>query len=71
MEIIANESEIITLDASATKDPDGDIIDFVWEVYKEPSTFKGDVKIDNINKKKCKVHIPLDSSGKKYISFFR
>ena len=34
-------------DASASHDPDGNPLDFRWEIYAEPSTYKGKVNMEN------------------------
>lgn len=54
----------LVLDASASFDPDGNDLNYNWSIYKEPSKYKGDVKIEGSNAPKCKVHIPEDARGK-------
>ncbi|MGY6520080.1 MAG: nucleoside hydrolase-like domain-containing protein [Mongoliitalea sp.] len=39
--------DIITLDASESFDPDGNVLNFRWSFYEEPSTFKGEISIEN------------------------
>lgn len=54
----------IVLDANGSTDPDGDNLIYQWSVYTEPGSYKGNVKIEGGNAKKCKVHIPSDATGK-------
>lgn len=51
------------LDAGASTDPDGDELTYHWSVYTEPSSYKGEVKIEGSNAPKCQVHIPADAKG--------
>lgn len=51
-------------DASASYDPDGNPLDFRWEIYAEPSTYKGKVNMENGDSPKCRIHIPAEASGK-------
>ncbi len=54
----------LVFDASKSKDPDGDQLDYKWSVYNEPSTYKGRVTIEDSSRSKCKVLIPSDALGK-------
>lgn len=54
----------LSFDASASKDPDGNQLNYKWFVYNEPGTYNGTVMIENSYSSKCKVHIPSDASGK-------
>lgn len=54
----------VALDAGKSSDPDGNMLTYKWSVYKEPGSYKGDVKIEGGNSEKCKVHIPADAAGK-------
>ena len=54
----------LTFDASESKDPDGNQLDYKWSVYYEPSTYKGAVTIEKSSASKCKVLIPPDASDK-------
>ena len=51
-------------DASASYDPDGNPLAFRWEIYAEPSTYKGKVNMENGDSPKCRIHIPAEASGK-------
>lgn len=59
----ANAGNSLTFDASESKDPDGNQLDYKWSVYDEPSTYKGTVTIEKSSAYKCKVLVPSDASG--------
>ena len=54
----------MTLDASASSDPDDDVLVFQWWVYQEAGTYAGDVTVTNSDKNKTQVTIPTDAGGK-------
>lgn len=54
----------IVLNANGSTDPDGNSLTYKWYVYSEPSSYKGEVNIEGMNKGKCDVHIPTDAIGK-------
>tara|TARA_R110002096_G_scaffold385791_3_gene579628 strand:+ start:4808 stop:6301 length:1494 start_codon:yes stop_codon:yes gene_type:complete len=57
--------KLITLDASASFDPDGDTIKYHWWVYKEAGTYNGNNQIiTNPSRFKTEITIPKDASGK-------
>jgi hypothetical protein len=60
----AKAGNILTFDASESKDPDGNQLDYKWFVYNEPSTYRGTVTIEKSSASKCKVLVPSDASGK-------
>lgn len=47
--VTVNASEVITLDASATSDPDGDRLAFEWWVYREAGNIEEDIDIHEQN----------------------
>ena len=57
-------NSILTLDASASFDPDGNDLIYNWSDYKEPGNYKGGVRIENSGAAKCQIHIPADAKGK-------
>lgn len=54
----------VVFDASESKDPDYDQLDYKWFIFKEPSTYKGAVNLEGCSTSKCTVHIPSDAFGK-------
>lgn len=60
----AKAGNTLTFDASESKDPDGNQLDYKWSVYDEPSTYRGKVTIENSSAPTCKVFVPSDASGK-------
>ena len=63
--INAKAGQSIMLDASASFDPDGDIIKYSWWVYKEAGTYKGNYQIiKDPSESRTAITIPNDASGK-------
>lgn len=56
--------EVITLDATATIDPDGDDVDVLWWVYPEAGTYRGNVTIIGPEQARASVTIPQDAGGR-------
>jgi hypothetical protein len=54
----------LTLDASASMDPDGDELEFNWWVYEGAGTYAGDVEIKNGNTPKPVVVVPENAGGR-------
>jgi len=54
----------ITLDASGTKDPDGDAVEIAWWCYKEAGNYEGMPMIEKPSDIQTVVGIPLDAAGK-------
>lgn len=60
--IQAKAGETIRLDASKSKDPDGNAMQFQW--WQQPEIGKGKLTIDNPGKSMVNVVIPADAAGK-------
>ena len=56
----------LELDASATSDPDGQRLRFVWFHYPEPGTYRGKVQIEGTGTAVATVHVPADAGGKNF-----
>jgi len=60
----AKIGEVISVDASASRDPDGDDLVYKWWIYEEAGTYAGRVRVNSANKAKAQIEIPLGASGK-------
>ena len=56
----------ITLDASASKDPDGDNLTFRWWVLSEAGTYTKDITISDSDTNRATVQVPSGSGGKSF-----
>ncbi|MSR57031.1 MAG: DUF1593 domain-containing protein [Planctomycetaceae bacterium] len=55
--------EALTLDATATTDPDGDKLTFHWWNYQEPGTFPRELRVDSAGKPTLQMIVPeVDST---------
>ena len=60
----AKIEDVISVDASASSDPDADELIYKWWIYEEAGTYPGGVKIDSADQSKAQVTIPSGASGK-------
>lgn len=56
--------DTIALSAEGSRDPDGDMLNYSWYHYKEPSTYEGAVNIDSDKDISATIKVPEDASGK-------
>lgn len=61
LDIVAKPGQLVTLDASASADPDGDELTFKWWQYAEACTYKGSVSITNENQSTASFKVPLNA----------
>ncbi len=59
----AKSGKEIILDAGDSYDPDGDALIYDWQVYKNPSTYKGNIRFSGQNTPCIRLFIPNDAKG--------
>jgi hypothetical protein len=64
LHISAKPGESLLLDASSSKDPDGDALFFHWFRYQEADSYQGNIEIDNAEESTLYLTIPEDLEGK-------
>lgn len=55
--------DVVALSAEGSRDPDGDRLGYSWSIYLEPSTYSGDVDIQNQSEPEVMIRVPDDASG--------
>jgi hypothetical protein len=61
--LTANPGQLLTLDASASKDPDDDALGFRWFPYPEAGTYGGGIAIQHADQSVAQVAIPEAAAG--------
>ena len=64
LELSAAPGSAVKLDATGSFDPDKNALNYTWLFYKEPSSYNGDVQIEDASSSTATVSIPADASGK-------
>jgi hypothetical protein len=62
----AKQGTTISIDASASSDPDGDTLNYKWWIQPEAGTYNGTINILNSNTSKVIINIPSNSAGKNF-----
>jgi hypothetical protein len=55
---------VVELSAAGSIDPDGDSLNYFWSFYTGPSSYEGNVTIENSSYQAAQVSIPMDAAGK-------
>lgn len=62
--ITAAPGSSIDLSAMGSSDPDGDDLNYSWSFYEEPSSYNGQVSIQDNSSSSAKLDVPQDADGK-------
>jgi len=54
----------VDLSAVGSSDPDGDELNYSWSFYDEPSSYNGNITIQNSSTSMAKLEVPADADGK-------
>jgi hypothetical protein len=64
LEVTAAPGSTVDLSAAGSSDPDEDALSYAWSFYQEPSSYKGEVIIEDTSAATAKVKIPSNAGGK-------
>lgn len=64
LEVTVASGSTVKLDANGSSDPDKHALNHAWSFYKDPSSYDGDVKIENSAASSVTVSIPSNAGGK-------
>ena len=64
LEISAAPDSKVMLDTEGSSDPDGDDLSYSWSFYEDPSSYRGDVTIENASSSLAAISVPTDAAGK-------
>jgi len=59
----ARPGQVLVLDASASRDPDGDKLEFLWFCYPEAGTYKGELRPADPARSSTRFTVPRDAGG--------
>ena len=65
LEVSASPGSSVTLSADDSSDPDNDSLTYSWSFYKEPSSYKESVTIEDPSSPAVRVSVPSNASGKR------
>jgi len=64
LNVTASGGSTVAFSTEGSSDPDGDSRVYAWSFYKDPSSYKGSVNVQNSNAASAAIEIPSDASGK-------
>ena len=64
LEVSGSPGSTVSLSTEGSSDPDGNSLVYAWSFYKDPSSYKGSVNVQNSKAASAAVDIPSDASGK-------
>jgi len=64
LKVSTKPGSVVELSSLGSSDPDGNTLSYSWSFYREPSSYHGDVKLENHFDSVATVTIPENASGK-------